>query len=173
VWAARRGDPPPADRRLARLVAESPFRNVGPGIGYVGAAACARCHADVAKSYRAHPMGRSVATVAAAIGRRDEAVALLWRAAAVNPYCADYPRRLAVLHAEMSRWTETAGSARVALGLDLSLVDARIALVVSEARRGEIAAARNELRRLHAFDPGAADALRRALFAGGETGHDH
>ena len=64
VWAARRGGATPADRRLARLVAESPFRNVGPGVGYVGDAACARCHPDVAESYRAHPMGRSVATVA-------------------------------------------------------------------------------------------------------------
>jgi hypothetical protein len=73
---------------------------------------------------------------------------------------------LAVLHAEMSRWAEAAGSARAALGLDLSLVEARIALVVSQARRGDLAAARDELRRLRAFDPDAADALRRALFAG-------
>ena len=36
VWAARRGGATPSDRRLARLVAESPFRNVGPGVGYVG-----------------------------------------------------------------------------------------------------------------------------------------
>ena len=42
------GTPTPADRRLARLVAESPFRNIGPGVGYVGDAACMRCHADVA-----------------------------------------------------------------------------------------------------------------------------
>ena len=40
MWAARRDAPTPADRRLARLVAESPFRNVGPGVGYVGDAAC-------------------------------------------------------------------------------------------------------------------------------------
>ena len=33
------------------------------------------------------------AALAGATGRRDEAVALLGRAAAVNPYCADYPRR--------------------------------------------------------------------------------
>jgi hypothetical protein len=104
--------------------------------------------------------------LAGATGRRDEAVALLRRAATVNPYCADYPRRLAVLHAEMSHWAEAAGSARAALGLDLSLVEARIALVVSQARRGDLAAARDELRRLRAFDPDAADALRRALFAG-------
>ena len=66
MWAARRGAATPGDRRLARLVSESPFRNVGPGVGYVGDAICARCHADVAEAYGAHPMGRSVTTVAAA-----------------------------------------------------------------------------------------------------------
>jgi tetratricopeptide (TPR) repeat protein len=102
------------------------------------------------------------AALAGATGRRDEAVALLGRAVAVNPYCADYPRRLAVLHAEAGRWAE---SARAALGLDASLVEAWIALVVSQVRLGDLAAARGELRRLRAFDPDAADALRRALFA--------
>ena len=106
------------------------------------------------------------AALAGATGRRDEAVALLGRAAAVNPYCADYPRRLAVLHAEAGRWAESARAARAALGLDISLVEAWIALVVSQARLGDLAAARDELRRLRAFDPDAADALRRALFAG-------
>jgi Flp pilus assembly protein TadD len=106
------------------------------------------------------------AALAGATGRRDKAVALLRRAAAVNPYCADYLRRLAVLHVEMSRWSEAAGAARAALGLDPSLVEARIALVVSQARRGDLAAARDELGRLRAFDPDAADALRRALFDG-------
>ncbi len=105
------------------------------------------------------------AALAGATGRRDDAVALLRRAAAVNPYCADYPRRLAVLYAEMSQWAEAAGSARAALGLDLSLVDARITLVVSQARRGDLAAASDELRRLRAFDPDAAEALHRAIFA--------
>jgi tetratricopeptide (TPR) repeat protein len=106
------------------------------------------------------------AALAGATGRQDEAVALLGRAAAVNPYCADYPRRLAVLHAEAGRWAESARAARAALGLDISLVEAWIALVVSQARLGDLAAARDELRRLRAFDPDAADALRRALFAG-------
>jgi hypothetical protein len=112
------------------------------------------------------------AALAGATGRRDEAVALLVRAVAVNPYCADYPRRLAVLHAEAGRWAESAGAARAALGLDISLVEAWIALVVSQTRLGDLAAAQNELRRLRAFDPDAADALRRALFArnGGAVG---
>ena len=106
------------------------------------------------------------AALAGATGRRDEAVALLSRAAAINPYCADYHRRLAVLHAEAGRWAESARAARAALGLDISLVEARIALVVSQARLGDLATAREELRRLRAFDPDAADALRRTLFAG-------
>jgi hypothetical protein len=106
------------------------------------------------------------AALAGATGRRDEAIALLQRAAAVNPYCADYPRRLAVLHAEMSQWAEAARSARTALGLDISLVEAWITLVVSQARLGDFAAARDDLRRLRAFDPNAADALYRALFTG-------
>jgi hypothetical protein len=67
----------------------------------------------------------------------------------------------------MSRWAEADRSARAALGLDLSLVEARIALVVSQARRGDLAAAGDGLRRLRAFDPDAAVALRRALFPGG------
>jgi tetratricopeptide (TPR) repeat protein len=112
------------------------------------------------------------AALAGATGRQDEAIALLGRASAVNPYCADYPRRLAVLHAEAGQWAESAQAARAALGLDISLVEAWIALVVSQARLGDLAAARDELRRLRAFDPDAADALRRALFAGkgGEVG---
>jgi predicted CXXCH cytochrome family protein len=105
------------------------------------------------------------AALAGATGRRDDAVALLDQAAAVNPYCADYPRRLAVLHAEAGRWAESARAARAALALDISLVEAWIALVVAQARLGEVAAARDELRRLHAFDPAAADALRRSLFS--------
>jgi tetratricopeptide (TPR) repeat protein len=106
------------------------------------------------------------AALAGATGRRDEAIALLERAAAVNPYCADYPRRLAVLHAEAGRWAESARSARAALGLDISLVEAWIALVVSHARLGDLAAARDELRRLRAFDPDAADTVSRALSNG-------
>ena len=103
------------------------------------------------------------AALAGATGRRDEAVALLRRAAAVNPYCADYPRRLAILNAEMSRWAEAAQSAHAALELDISLIEPRIALVVALARLGDRAAA-DELRRLRAFDPRAANALRRSLF---------
>jgi tetratricopeptide (TPR) repeat protein len=106
------------------------------------------------------------AALAGATGRRDEAVALLRRAAAVNPYCADYPRRLAILHSERLQWADAARAARAALGLDMSLIEARMVLVVSLDRLGDRPAAEAELRRLHAFDPAAAATLRRLLFAG-------
>jgi predicted CXXCH cytochrome family protein len=112
------------------------------------------------------------AALAGATGQRDAAVTLLGRAAAINPYCADYPRRLAVLHAEAGRWADSAQAARAALALDISLVEAWIALVVAQARLGDLAAAQNELRRLRAFDPAAAEALRRALFAGKDAAAD-
>jgi hypothetical protein len=112
------------------------------------------------------------AALAGATGQRDEAVALLGRAVAVNPYCADYPRRLADLQAESGQWPESARAARSALGLDISLVDAWISLVVSQARLGDLDAARDSLRRLRAFDPAAADTLHRALFAGKDRAGD-
>src|SRR6202023_38915 len=42
----------------------TPYRNVSPEVRYVGDAACAGCHADQARTYRQHPMGRSFAPVA-------------------------------------------------------------------------------------------------------------
>src|SRR5947209_2037218 len=59
---AREADPLPDPRE----VFPTPFRNVKPGVGYVGDAACAVCHRDIAKRYHAHPMGRSAAWVASA-----------------------------------------------------------------------------------------------------------
>jgi len=35
------------------------YRNVRPGVNYVGDDACAACHDAIAESYRKHPMGRS------------------------------------------------------------------------------------------------------------------
>ncbi len=45
----------------------SPFLNTKPGVKYVGDAACAECHAEIAATYRKHPMGRALAPVAEAI----------------------------------------------------------------------------------------------------------
>ena len=48
--------PPSPDPRLTFA---TPFRNVKPGVRYVGDASCASCHGDICTSYHAHPMGRS------------------------------------------------------------------------------------------------------------------
>lgn len=78
AWAALRDDPArptrvPAGREPFRAsrargerVFDSPFLNAKPGVRYVGSATCTRCHADIAESFRRHPMGRSAAQVSAA-----------------------------------------------------------------------------------------------------------
>ena len=38
---------------------KSPFLNAKKGVAYVGDAACASCHQEIAKSFHAHPMGQS------------------------------------------------------------------------------------------------------------------
>jgi hypothetical protein len=42
----------------------SPYRNVLPGVQYVGDETCAQCHPSQTTSYRQHPMSRSLAPVA-------------------------------------------------------------------------------------------------------------
>src|SRR5205807_9605355 len=71
--------PGPADPRLTFA---TPYRNVRPDVKYVSDAACADCHPKHARTYRQHPMGRSLAPVAAAapLERYD--------AAAHNPFRA-------------------------------------------------------------------------------------
>lgn len=49
-------DPPTPD---PRVTTDTPFRNVRPGVKYVGDATCNGCHTRICKSYHAHPMGRS------------------------------------------------------------------------------------------------------------------
>jgi hypothetical protein len=44
----------------------SPYRNTRLGVEYLGDAACARCHAEIAQTYHQHPMGRSLTPIAAA-----------------------------------------------------------------------------------------------------------
>lgn len=48
-----------------RLTYQGPFRNMNPDVQYVGTAACADCHLDVVTTYQRHPMGNSVAPIAA------------------------------------------------------------------------------------------------------------
>jgi Flp pilus assembly protein TadD len=45
------------------VFADSPYLNTRPGVEYVGDAVCARCHGEIAKAYRGHPMGRSLTPV--------------------------------------------------------------------------------------------------------------
>jgi Flp pilus assembly protein TadD len=52
--------------RTRDVYADSPYQNVRPGVGYVGDAACARCHREIAEAYRSHPMGRSLAPIGGA-----------------------------------------------------------------------------------------------------------
>ncbi len=69
-WPWRRGNPRPSLRhgRAPALapIPSSPYRNTGPGVAYLGDEACARCHAEIARTYREHPMGQSMSTVAGA-----------------------------------------------------------------------------------------------------------
>jgi Flp pilus assembly protein TadD len=107
----------------------------------------------------------TAASLAQTMGRHDEAFALMHRVVALNPYCADYSRRLALWHAEAGDWAEAARSARAALELDMSLMDARLVLVESLMRTGDRASARAELRRLLAFDPPNGEAIRKRFAA--------
>ena len=56
--------PVPARRPVAGT--SSPYQNTRLGVKYVGDAACVRCHAEIAETYRLHPMGRSLFPIAAA-----------------------------------------------------------------------------------------------------------
>jgi tetratricopeptide (TPR) repeat protein len=47
------------------VVVDIPYANARPGVAYAGDAACARCHAEIARTYSEHPMGRSLAPAAA------------------------------------------------------------------------------------------------------------
>ena len=67
---------------LDRVGTGSPDETAGSGINWVGDLACARCHAEIAESYRRHPMGRSLATILAApeTGPGDRSGRVLFRA---------------------------------------------------------------------------------------------
>jgi tetratricopeptide (TPR) repeat protein len=49
-----------------RLTFKTPYRNVHPDVQYVGDTVCAECHESIARTYREHPMGRSLVPLAAA-----------------------------------------------------------------------------------------------------------
>jgi hypothetical protein len=68
LWPAgdTRSPRPASLARSAGSWPQSPWLNVRPGVKYVGDAACARCHPDIAATFRRHPMGRSLFPIASA-----------------------------------------------------------------------------------------------------------
>lgn len=54
-WFSRSSD--------AEITGGSPIRNVRQDVKFVGDAKCARCHPEIAQTYREHPMGRSLTPV--------------------------------------------------------------------------------------------------------------
>jgi predicted CXXCH cytochrome family protein len=78
AWLARRLTPPGPDRPPAapaeppdpRRTYAGPYRNIDPDVRYVGDAACAGCHEDIARSYARHPMGRSLVPAAELLDRQ-------------------------------------------------------------------------------------------------------
>src|SRR5687768_7805822 len=69
IWVGRAWWGRANDTAARHAALESPYKNVHPGVKYVGDTACARCHADIAESFRRHPMGRSLTTAAEAAER--------------------------------------------------------------------------------------------------------
>jgi predicted CXXCH cytochrome family protein len=67
IWRARRDHRVAASssQRHAAPSRATPWRNARPDVNYVGDSACARCHAEIAETFRRHPMGRSLAPIAA------------------------------------------------------------------------------------------------------------
>ena len=69
VWARRHGRGGLSETGAAgalehRAWPQSPWKNARLDVDYVGDAACARCHAEIAGTYRRHPMGRSMSPIA-------------------------------------------------------------------------------------------------------------
>lgn len=63
VWIWARPPRSPGRDLVAEAVQASPFLNVGHDARYADEAACAECHADIARTYARHPMGRSASAV--------------------------------------------------------------------------------------------------------------
>ena len=61
------------DVSLQQADTGSPYKNTRPGVKYVGDAACSRCHAEIAETFRQHPMGRSLSPIDAAPIKGDDA----------------------------------------------------------------------------------------------------
>lgn len=53
-----------------RRAYRGPFHNLHPDVQYVGDDVCADCHKDMAQTFRAHPMGRSIVPIAELAGQQ-------------------------------------------------------------------------------------------------------
>jgi hypothetical protein len=64
-WVVRNAREPrrSVEVRTRIVPVTSPYKNAAPGVAYIGDAACARCHAEIAEAFGHHPMGRSMTTV--------------------------------------------------------------------------------------------------------------
>ena len=76
LWVARSWHRPvsetPSARRAddPRLSYAGPYKNIHPDVPYVGDEKCAACHEEIARSYRQHPMGRSLLPIASIAARQ-------------------------------------------------------------------------------------------------------
>jgi Tfp pilus assembly protein PilF len=63
VWQARRNAEKSTSSQAQQPAAlpRTPWKNAQSHVQYVGDAACARCHREIADTFRRHPMGRSLA----------------------------------------------------------------------------------------------------------------
>jgi tetratricopeptide (TPR) repeat protein len=61
ILTARRTSP---SRNIHPPLSRSSYRNTQPGVKYTGDSSCAGCHAEIAATYRRHPMGNSLFPVA-------------------------------------------------------------------------------------------------------------
>lgn len=86
--------------------------------------------------------------LAAALSKRDEALAYWRRAIAVNPWAAHYHLQQAKVFADGREWKKAIEASEAALKLDPVRVEARRVLMTSLLKLGEIARARAELETL-------------------------
>ena len=73
---------PSMTRDVDPIRSRSSYKNTRPGVRYVEDSACIRCHAEIAETYRRHPMGRSLVPVAdapaATVPRENDPARFEW-----------------------------------------------------------------------------------------------
>ncbi|MFO0890992.1 MAG: multiheme c-type cytochrome [Isosphaeraceae bacterium] len=105
----------------------SRYSNTRPGVTYVGDAACASCHQEIADSYHRHAMGRSMAPAAEAPGPGMEAPNGRVEFQARGLVHAVERRGDRIVHSETKRDAQ---------GRTLARVEADVSYVVGSGRRG-------------------------------------